>query len=620
LINFQLFSAIVGKEENEQGKIIIPMNTLKHCWKIGLLCLSLFIPQTVYADWLSRLQSHRSLAALPAVTENLAWSDGCVKHSRYMVKNNFIGHTEDSANLWYTPEGLAAAQSSNVVVSSGNLSDEVAVDTWIEGPFHAIGMLDPRLSQVGFGSYHENTSGYQTGACLDVIRGLGTSANGATFPVKYPNSGMSALVSSYTGGEFPDPLTSCSGYTAPTGPPIILQLGSGNVTPQVTVHSFSQGGTPLAHCVFDETSYTNANGSTQTLGRQVLGARDAIVLLPRSPLSPGLTYTASITANGQIHTWSFFGPGAGQGGTSIVPNDMNGDGRSDLVWWHSSGVLSLWLMNGGTLLQAPLGLGVLSVDQWEVVSTGDFNGDGRSDLVWRHNSGALSLWLMNGGALLQAPLSLGTLPVDQWEIVGTRDFNGDGRSDLVWRNSSGVTYLWLLNGGNLLQAPIGLGIMPSGQWEVVSTGDFNGDGRSDLVWRHISGVTYLWLLNGGTLLQSPIGLAVMPGSQWEVVSAGDFNGDGRNDLVWRHSSGVTYLWLLNGGTLLQSPIGLAVMPSSQWEVLTTGDFNGDGRSDLVWRHTSGVTYLWLINGGSLVQPPIGLGVLLPNQWEILSRN
>jgi hypothetical protein len=61
----------------------------------------------------------------------------------------------------------------------------------------------------------------------------------------------------------------------------------------------------LEHCVFDETTYGNADRVQQQLGRSILGARDAIVLVPRSPLSTGETYTASITADGHQYTWSF---------------------------------------------------------------------------------------------------------------------------------------------------------------------------------------------------------------------------------------------------------------------------------------------------------------------------
>jgi len=66
-----------------------------------------------------------------------------------------------------------------------------------------------------------------------------------------------------------------------------------------------QGSTPLEHCVYDETSYTNPDGSDQSLGRSILDARDAIVLIPREPLTPGSSYTVSITVSGQTYAWSF---------------------------------------------------------------------------------------------------------------------------------------------------------------------------------------------------------------------------------------------------------------------------------------------------------------------------
>jgi hypothetical protein len=87
--------------------------------------------------------------------------------------------------------------------------------------------------------------------------------------------------------------------------PIILQIGPGNLVPHVTSHSFMQGSTSLAHCVFDETSYSNPSSVQQDLGRNILDFRDAIILIPRNPLTPGASYTASITANGQTYTWSF---------------------------------------------------------------------------------------------------------------------------------------------------------------------------------------------------------------------------------------------------------------------------------------------------------------------------
>jgi hypothetical protein len=97
---------------------------------------------------------------------------------------------------------------------------------------------------------------------------------------------------------------------AQTGLPIILQLGAGNVIPYpglspVTAFSFKQGAATLESCEFDENNYQNPDSNSQNLGRAVLSTRDAIVIVPRNPLTPGATYTVSVTANSQVYTWSF---------------------------------------------------------------------------------------------------------------------------------------------------------------------------------------------------------------------------------------------------------------------------------------------------------------------------
>jgi hypothetical protein len=255
--------------------------------------------------WLAYLNYYRAMANLPSLAENAEWSDGCFKHARYTVKNDVLEHDEDPGNPWYTSEGQAAAQSSNLMATSiVNATDESAIDGWMQAPFHAVGMLDPALLQTGFGSYREAVGVLQMAAALDVIRGVGSIPPSVTFPIKWPGDGATVSLTSHW-NEYPNPLTSCPGYIAPSGLPIILQIGSGGLTPNVTAHSFKRGGVSLDHCVFDETSYANPNSSQQSLGRSILNFRDAIVLIPRQPLTVGETYTVSITVNGQTYAWSF---------------------------------------------------------------------------------------------------------------------------------------------------------------------------------------------------------------------------------------------------------------------------------------------------------------------------
>ncbi|MEG4573861.1 Calx-beta domain-containing protein, partial [Microcoleus sp. N3A4] len=305
-------------------------------------------------EWLSTLNFHRTAADLPPVRENPTWREGAVAHSRYGVKNNELTHYEEPGNQFYTPEGLKAGMNGNV--SSGK-TDVGAIERLISIPFHALGMLDPRLTEVGFGAYREADGGIEAAATLPLE--YGSLPSSVQFPIMWPGNGQTipASIRSFL-AEYPDALTGTGNppYTSPAGLPLLLQLGSGNVTPNVTAHSFSRGGTQLAHAVFDETNYVNPNNGTaqiygpksqakndQEVGRGILDSRDAVVLIPRDPLLPGETYTASITANGKTYTWSFtVGPQAAIVGTA--GNDtLNGEELGDTI----SGLAGNDLLQGG---------------------------------------------------------------------------------------------------------------------------------------------------------------------------------------------------------------------------------------------------------------------------------
>jgi uncharacterized protein YkwD len=261
-------------------------------------------------DWYDVLLYYRASARLPALAENTTWSAGAVNHAAYMVTNDVLAYTEDPATPGYTTSGATEAANSNLMLSDNvSTSDQQALDFWMEKPFHALGLLDPALLSTGFGSYRQDDGPfdpYRMGAVVDVRQGLGAIPGSVTFPIKWPDHNTTVYLTSYDGNEQPDPLTSCPGYSPPSGLPIILQLGGGGSTFSVSAYSVLQGSTALAVCELDSTNYINAfDANLQTLGRQILAASDAVVLIPQQPLARGLSYTASVTANGAVYTWTF---------------------------------------------------------------------------------------------------------------------------------------------------------------------------------------------------------------------------------------------------------------------------------------------------------------------------
>lgn len=258
-------------------------------------------------DWISYVSFWRSVAHLPPVTERATLSAACELHARYMVENDVIQHSEDPSNPFYSAEGDAAARASNLWGDFSNHTFVEAIDEWMSAPFHAIGVIDARLREVGFGDHFDASSpSLKYGVALDVIRGIGGSTPpGVTYPLPFPGDGSVVPLTRYL-REVPDPLSACPGYSAPAGLPILLQLGPGfSVVPNVTSTSFRGAAGALEHCVFDETDYTYPDAAWQSTARQILDGRDAVVLIPRAPLAAGETYEVSITANGTTTTWSF---------------------------------------------------------------------------------------------------------------------------------------------------------------------------------------------------------------------------------------------------------------------------------------------------------------------------
>jgi hypothetical protein len=256
------------------------------------------------SGWLDRINYYRATAALPPVVEEPSLSGAVQQHARYIVDNDVLAHAQNARKRRATPEGAEAAAVSNLAASNRDDEPESwAVDMWMQAPFHALGILDPALTRVGFGIHRARNGRIQTAAGLDVIRGRSTPS-APRYPIVWPADGTTVPLTSHY-DEYPSPLTSCRGYTAPAGLPLIVQLGPGTGVPEIMGSVITDGESFLEHCVFDERTYSNRNADQQALGRSILDARDAVVLVPRKPLQRGTSYRVVLEVDRRRIDWTF---------------------------------------------------------------------------------------------------------------------------------------------------------------------------------------------------------------------------------------------------------------------------------------------------------------------------
>jgi hypothetical protein len=284
-----------------------------------------------------------------------------------------------------------------------------------------------------------------------------------------------------------------------------------------------------------------------------------------------------------------------------LARDVDGDGRTDVLWRDTSGSLEVWLMRDVTVSA------VRSLDrvgpEWTIAGIGDVDGDGRGDLLWRHPSGTVAVWLLDGASTVGSGVAGSAGP--DWTVAGVGDFDGDGKADVLWRHTSGRVAAWLLDGATIVGAGV-IGAVGA-DWAVAGIGDFDGDGKADVLWRHTSGRIAVWLLDGTRAAGS--GMAGTAGPGWTLAGVGDFNGDGKADVLWRHVSGAVAVWLLDG----TATVGAAVLGDvdTDWAIAGVGDFDGDGSTDILWRRqTSGAVAVWLLNGTAVAATGIA-GIVAP---------
>ena len=280
----------------------------------------------------------------------------------------------------------------------------------------------------------------------------------------------------------------------------------------------------------------------------------------------------------------------GNGPTSVVSADFNGDGKTDLVVAnYGTNTVSVLLNNGdGTFLQKV----DYTINGYPVaVTTADFNGDGYVDLVTANpGSQTISVLFNNGDGTFATLVDYSG--GDSWRIT-TADFNGDGKADIAVPNRQGNNVFVLINNGDGSFASK-VDYNTDYGADGVTSSDVNNDGKIDLIVANWGSTTVSVLVNNGDGTFAPK-VDYFTGDRPMTGTSADFNGDGYTDLVVANDYSDTISVLINNS---DGTFGTKTdYNKTQVGEITSADFNGDGYTDLVVSSDYGNIISVLINNG-----------------------
>jgi hypothetical protein len=311
-------------------------------------------------------------------------------------------------------------------------------------------------------------------------------------------------------------------------------------------------------------------------------------------------------------------------GSILAFDDVNGDGKPDLITNAGSSTLETALGNGDGTFSSAVTSDISAIAQQDSAVLLDVNDDGKPDLVV--SGGTLGVFLGKGDGTFTPPVEGSQYVTDFTQdyslVVG--DFNSDGLNDVALLGGSYQNIsLFSSNGkGGFHGAPVitAENDPHAAASTLLTSGTYTSNGYDSplISYAGATSTDLVALLSDGkgnfTNVQA---LPALPldAEFFEPIHA-DFNGDGFEDIVYADPTGSVWVALSKGDGTFTTPVS-AGFPTAACPVYygAAADLNGDGKADLVIPYggdaSCGSTnggpsgyYVALGNGNGTFQAPV----------------
>lgn len=189
---------------------------------------------------------------------------------------------------------------------------------------------------------------------------------------------------------------------------------------------------------------------------------------------------------------------AARAGTGPV-TDLNGDGRGDIVYrqttrlWNSETRKWQYFYSIQAVCSGAWGFSVTMPSAPGPPVVADMNGDARTDIVYYDQSGAIRYRFSTGTSFTAA----GTAGTMSFGVFLVLDWDGDGYDDILEPQLGTASWHLRRSTGEALSLPVNTGVPFSSSTTSPLVTDVNGDGLRDLAYGNISTGTWNYRLHAG---------------------------------------------------------------------------------------------------------------------------